>query len=185
MFCLWPCTLCGHWQKLWTLFCIEFLGPKLPSQKMCRSIARWYTRIVGRWFIFAANEANRWNSQLLVGIIDPSSIKWVQALCERPSKDGHSVAANWILLHILWEHSPCYHWPGTTPARLKRSIDHASARCSNADAEVLSNPWQSSRQGLMDGSDRLQRSFGFRSRSSWQVNLQRQPSVTTASHWRY
>ena len=84
MFCLWPCTLCGHWQKLWTQFCIEFLAPKLPSQKMCRSIARWYTWIVGRWFIFAANEANGWNSQLLVGIIDPSAIKCVQALKERP-----------------------------------------------------------------------------------------------------
>ena len=77
--------------------------------------------------------------------------------------DGCSVAAIWMLLDIRWEHSPCHHWPGTTPACLKRSIDHASTRCSNADAEVPSHPRQNSRQGLMDGSDRLQRSFSFHS----------------------
>ena len=93
-----------------------------------------------------------------------------------------AIAAIRMLFDILWDHSLCYQWPGINAVWLKRSIDHAYTRCSNADAEVP----PTSLTELKAKADGWIRSSSVLIQLPLKVvvatQIQRLPSLKTASH---
>ena len=93
-----------------------------------------------------------------------------------------SVAGISMLFDILWDHSLCYHWLGINAVGLKRSNDHASTRCPNADVDVRPTSLtelMAKADGWISSSSEL---FQLLLKNDVATQIQMLPSLKTASH---